>query len=68
MNAALFALAALVPAMIGPLPQSERSITLGLCNGGAVSIPLPARKDTPAPCAQKGCHAGCSRKRFDPAQ
>lgn len=68
MSAALFALTALLPAMIGPLPQAERSITLGLCNGGSVSIPLPMRNDTPAPCTQKGCHAGCSRKRFDPAQ
>ncbi|PKB25519.1 hypothetical protein B0I00_0720 [Novosphingobium kunmingense] len=64
MNAALFALAALLPSMIGPLPQAPRSLAVALCADGKATIPLPARDDRPAPCAQKGCHAGCSRKRF----
>ena len=71
MNTALFALAALVPVMIGPLPQTgdSQSLVARLCNGGTITIPIPGKApEEPAPCFQKGCHAGCGRKRFDPAQ
>ena len=41
MNRALpLALAALLPAMIGPQPAGERTLTARLCNGGTITIPL----------------------------
>lgn len=71
MNVAIFALAALIPAMIGQVPSDDPadSVTSRLCGGGTITIPLPDRKpQAPAPCHAKGCHAQCQRKRFDPAQ
>ncbi|MDR7101030.1 hypothetical protein [Croceicoccus sp. BE223] len=71
MNPALFALVALVPAMLGSAPRqdSRAELVARLCNGGAVVIPLPGKAPAPpARCAQKGCHAGCNRKRLDPSQ
>ncbi len=65
MNAAILALVALVPAMIGPLPApTETVLHVALCGGGTAAIPLPRRqREVPEPCSQKACHAGCSRKR-----
>lgn len=65
MNAAILALVALVPAMVGPLPgPAEIILHVALCGGGTAAIPLPRRqREAPAPCPQKACHAGCSRKR-----
>jgi hypothetical protein len=58
-----YALAALVPVMIGPLPaEAGRTLTMHLCNGGTITIPLD--EGTPAqdgPCHPKGCHAGTCR-------
>lgn len=69
MTAALFGLLALVPLMVGPLPQGGAvTLTARLCNGGAITIPIPGNEEAPPPCAGKACHAGCNRKRFDPSQ
>ena len=73
MNAALFALAALVPAVLGPLPAPGTSVTALLCGADgvtrAVTIDIPREPaDEDDPCRTKGCHAGNCRKRFDPAQ
>lgn len=60
-----FALAALVPVLIGPLPAERDTITARLCNGGTISIPL-GDGDAPADdgqCHPKGCHAGNCRER-----
>ena len=63
MNAALpFALAALIPALIGPLPAESTAITAKLCNGGTITI--PRGDDAPADdrnCHPKACHAGNCR-------
>jgi hypothetical protein len=69
MSAALpLALAALIPAMIGPLPtEGGAAITARLCNGGTITIPLG--DDAPAPegdCHPKGCHAGTCRPKDAP--
>lgn len=59
-----FALAALVPVLIGPLPAENTAITAKLCNGGTITIPLG--NDTPADdsnCHPKGCHAGNCREK-----
>lgn len=59
-----FALAALVPVMIGPLPAQAETITAKLCNGGTITIPLgngAPRND--GPCHPKGCHAGTCREK-----
>ncbi|MCZ8137171.1 MAG: hypothetical protein O9266_12785 [Porphyrobacter sp.] len=65
MSAALlpFALAALVPVMVGPLPTQSATITARLCNGGTITIPVgdgaPAQDRD---CHPKGCHAGTCRE------
>jgi hypothetical protein len=59
-----FALAALVPVLIGPLPTETTTITARLCNGGTIAIPLG--NDSPAEdgrCDPKGCHAGTCREK-----
>jgi hypothetical protein len=65
MSAALpFALAALLPVIVGPLPVASQTITARLCNGGTITIPLG--KDEPADdgrCHPKGCHAGTCREK-----
>ena len=63
------ALASLLPLVLGPLPVEGRTLEARLCNGGSVSIPIePNDEPIPELCLQKGCHAGCNRKRFDLAQ
>jgi hypothetical protein len=57
-----FALAALLPVMVGPLPVASQTISARLCNGGTITIPLG--RDAPADdgrCHPKGCHAGTCR-------
>ncbi len=65
---AALAVLAMVPAMIGPLPAARAgSLTVALCGGGAVSIPLetpPMPGSGSAPCCAKGCHNPGSRKRL----
>lgn len=68
-----FALAALVPAMTGPVAaETGGEMTIRLCNGGMVSIPLDDAPSAPGesntPCCAKGCHSGQSRKKLDRAQ
>lgn len=69
MSAALsFALASLVPVLIGPLPAQQQAITAKLCNGGTITIPL-GDGDTPADngnCHPKACHAGNCRDKDRP--
>lgn len=68
MSAALpFALAALVPVLIGPLPAGADAITARLCNGGTITIPLSDDgPDDKGNCHPKGCHAGTCREKDDP--
>ena len=57
------ALAVLVPVMISPLPAEGASLTMPLCNGGTITIPLG--KDAPGQnrdCHTKGCHASTCRE------
>jgi hypothetical protein len=62
-----FSLLALVPVLIGPLPQQQTAMIAQLCNGGTITIPLgdnaPPVDDT---CHPKGCHAGTCRQKSDP--
>ena len=63
----LVAIAALSPLMIGPLPAQGASLTMGLCNGGTITIPLD--QGPPAQgrdCHPKGCHAGACREDKSP--
>ncbi|MDZ4276081.1 MAG: hypothetical protein U0995_08590 [Erythrobacter sp.] len=60
-----YAITALVPVLIGPLPVDSQSMTVPLCNGGTLTIPLG---DSEAPmdnrqCHPSGCHAGTSREK-----
>lgn len=66
-----FAIAALIPAMIGPLPPAEgEALVVALCGGGTISIPLGGDEPIPAPpCNFKACHGGDNcRKKFDRSQ
>ncbi len=57
-----FALAALMPVMIGPLPAEPASLTAKLCNGGTITIPVDRGPPKPErDCHPKGCHAGTCR-------
>jgi hypothetical protein len=70
-RAAFFALAALVPAIVGVAPASTgQSMLVPICAGGGqmrlMLVPLdePALPGSdPASCCVKGCHAAGSRKR-----
>lgn len=71
MTALHFALAALAPAMIGPLPNAQGdALVVALCGGGTISIPLGDKDPAPAPpCNFKACHGGDNcRKKFDRSQ
>ncbi len=72
--APIIALAALIPAMAGPLPSTSKPITLelALCSGGSVTVPIGGNAppgEGSSPCCAKGCHSGDQRKkRFDRKQ
>jgi hypothetical protein len=60
----LVALLALIPVAIGPLPAEERSLTLKLCLGGEITIPLGDRDDgQKRDCRLDACHAGTCREK-----
>lgn len=64
MNLLPLAIAVLGPVMIGPLPAQEKTLTMHLCGGGTITIPL--QKDRPtrgSDCHPKGCHAGTCREK-----
>ncbi|MBA4766614.1 MAG: hypothetical protein H2049_03135 [Porphyrobacter sp.] len=65
MNLLPFALAVLVPVMIGPLPApASQTLTMQLCNGGTITIPIgDERPSKDRDCHPKGCHAGTCRER-----
>ena len=61
----LIAILALLPIALGPLPQKERTLTLELCLGGEITIPLgdqDGEKEEHCP-DQQGCHAGTCREK-----
>jgi len=65
-----YAITALVPVLIGPLPVDSQSMTVPLCNGGTLTIQLGTIPlgDGEAPmdnrqCHPSGCHAGTSREK-----
>lgn len=63
---------ALLPALIGPLPDARDQLTVKICGSDAViTISLGGDAPDPGPdpaCHEKACHAGSNRKKFDPAQ
>lgn len=70
---ALFGALALVPAMVGPLQAEARELVAMTCDGGVVSVPVPAPPGEPkgppqGPCCAKGCHSDSKRKRLDRSQ
>jgi len=64
LNLLPLALAALLPVMIGPLPAPPGpTLTMQLCNGGTITIPVGGGKPAPErDCHPKGCHAGTCRE------
>ena len=73
MSLQVLAAAALLPAMVGPLPAPQGSaglIVLALCNGGTITMPADKAPAAPGtqPCCAKGCHtAERKRKQADKA-
>jgi hypothetical protein len=65
MNPLPLALAALLPVMVGPVSAPPgQTLTMQLCNGGTISIPVGGDKPVPErDCHPKGCHAGTCRER-----
>jgi hypothetical protein len=46
------------------LPQAERTLTIGLCLGGEITIPLgDDDNDSQRNCHPQGCHAGTCREK-----
>ncbi|MCB2086355.1 MAG: hypothetical protein H6920_06345 [Sphingomonadaceae bacterium] len=69
MNGAFYAILALGPAALGPLPEEAKVLQAKLCGGETIQLDIPMQQpQAPAPCHAKGCHSGSCRKRFDPAQ
>lgn len=71
----LTALAALLPAIVGPLPveQARNSLLLALCGGGQVEIALGGEEGSvpplaTTPCCAKGCRSSEKRRGIDPRQ
>ncbi|MDE8651274.1 hypothetical protein [Novosphingobium album (ex Liu et al. 2023)] len=67
----LFSACALIPAMIGPLEAAQARITVALCGGGAMTMPVEAPQlpgNAQSPCCAKGCQPDRSRKRIDRTQ
>ena len=63
MSVKLLAILALVPLATGPLPEKEQSITVSLCLGGEVTIPLgDGGEDNDEQCRIQACHAGTCRE------
>jgi hypothetical protein len=58
-----FAIAALLPVLIGPMPAESAMLTAKLCGGGEITIPLGKGNDEKPECHPKGCHAGNCRER-----
>ncbi len=65
MNGVALGLLALVPAIVGPLPEEQQVISARICGNGEavlIDIPIPLRKSPLSqPCHAKGCR-GSSRK------
>lgn len=73
MNGLPFILIVLAPLAFGPAPpttQRSTAISVALCDGGSITIPLgrDAPAPGPEPCKIAACHAGCLREEFDPSQ
>lgn len=60
----LVAVLALVPVALGPLPADERAITVALCLGGEITIPIGGDDEEPRRgCHLQACHAGACREK-----
>lgn len=58
----MLALIALMPLAVGQPPQEERTLTLDLCLGGAITIAIGDKdEEHRGDCHQNGCHAGNTR-------
>jgi hypothetical protein len=60
----LLAIFALLPIAVGPLPQEEQALTIELCLGGTIDIPLgDGEKEHVPDCHLDACHAGTCREK-----
>lgn len=63
MNGAALAFAALVPLATGPAPQEPETLSVALCGGGTISIPLGDGEGPERDCDPKACHAATCREK-----
>jgi hypothetical protein len=63
MNGAALAFAALVPLAVGSAPPEERTLTLALCSGGDITIPLGDGDAPERGCDHTACHATACREK-----
>ncbi|QIQ85395.1 hypothetical protein [Erythrobacter sp.] len=63
MNGAALAFAALVPLATGPAPQEAETLSVALCGGGTITIPLGDGERPQRECDPKGCHAATCREK-----
>lgn len=64
MNIASVGLIALIPMIIGPLPQEPNALTVSLCGGGEITISLGDESpEDKRDCHQQACHAGTCREK-----
>jgi len=57
-------LLAMAPMLLGSLPIEQRTLTLSLCSGGEIEIPLDDDNgEQKRDCRQQGCHAGTCREK-----
>ncbi|MBV7259077.1 hypothetical protein [Erythrobacter crassostreae] len=62
------ALIALIQLGLGPLQEDERTLTVSLCLGGEITIPIGDEKDQrKRGCHQSACHAGNPREKANPS-
>jgi hypothetical protein len=64
MNIAPLAMIAMIPMITGPLPQDQNALTVPLCGGGEITIPLGDDKpDGKRDCDAQACHSGTCREK-----
>lgn len=63
MTGAVLAFAALIPLAAGTVPEAERTLTLSLCSGGEITLPLGDDDAPQRDCDPQGCHGATCREK-----
>lgn len=63
MTGSVLAAAAWLALAAPPLAEAERTLTLALCNGGEITIPLGDGNPPARDCDPKACHGAACREK-----